>query len=233
MLDLLRRNRAEAPQPSPDPRAALRQGQARAQAARQAAQQAAEAAERARQGVDAARARLAAYARVDEAAARHRADAIRAGQVSAGLPPDLAELRREQQAAREELADAEAAHGVLAAEARDAQEAADQAEAELRSAADQVMQAAALALVGRMRRRERDAAADRVLAVGLLSVRTPSDAPLDWGLHSIAMEPVHGHMIDVARDARIPNGGPVWVAFRKALLEDPAARFPALEGGDG
>jgi len=114
---------------------------------------------------------------------------------------------------------------VLAVEAQAAQTELEAAKAELRSAADLTMQAAALTLVGRMRRRERDAAADRVLVVGLLSVRTPSDPPAAWELHSIAMEPLHGHMIDIARDARIPNGGPVWLAFRKALLEDPAARF--------
>lgn len=217
-----------ANQPAPPPRDVLRAAQQQAAQAAQAAQQAGAAAARGLAGVEAARARLAAFDGLGGRVAEHLAAAARQG-IPAGpaaLPAPLAAARRAKADADEQLVDAASAHALLAAEAGQAQAAADMAITALRSAADAVMQEVAGDLVADMREGEVRIGRQRAFITALLGSRTSMDAALPWSLSSLPHEPHHAAMTGLVKSDHGADRA-AWAAYRQALVADADAILPA------
>lgn len=213
---------------SPGSRELLRQAQATAAAASDAAQAAAQASARGQVAVDRARAGFALHDALDGQIAAHRADLLRAGEDAGwvALPPELAELRRVKGVAGQDLADAAAAHLLLATEARAAAVAAEQAADAVRKAADAVAGEIALGLVAELREIEAEAGRLRVVLAGYIGGRTVSEAPPPWAISQLVHEGQHAALCDLA-NPNWPAASAEWIAFRRELTKNADAAFGA------
>lgn len=214
---------------TPDPRELLRQAQAAAAVAAQAAQDAAAAAARGQVGVDTARAALAVHDDVDARVAAHNASLLRAGDPAgrAVLPADLVEARSDQAAARLALADAVAAHALVATEARTAAAAAEQATVAVQVAVIAVMgqDAAAMARLAReleARTGELRASLSEFANGWSFEDRKLNPVPSDVG--NLLNEPSHGPILQsTGWDHRRPAAS--WSDYRRRLTADLTATF--------
>ena len=219
-------------QPPDDPRAALAQAIEAAAEAGRAVSAARAAAERGQAGVDAARAGLVPFDGLDARVAAFHAAAARAGEATgrAALPPDLIEARRDRAAAQQDLADAEAAAGLLAADLAAAEAAAEAARLVVKGAVAAVCAVEARLIVEGIRAAERQAADLRNRLTGYPADWTPADPPLPPEIMGVFREPLHAAVLDANGYGWKSASGADWTGFRRALTSDPEARLEASEG---
>ena len=217
---------ADCPEKSPE-RDALRAAQATLAAALAAARTCAAAAARGRADLARAQAAVALHDGLDGRIAVFNAERVRAGVPAdrAALPADLVEQRRARALAFEDLRDVEAVVALLDADAGAADAAALAAAAACKAAADLVAENDAVALAARVRVLDSEAGTARAVVMTYLGTRTIADGPAPWAVEGLRHDDHAGYLLAIAKPD-LDGLRRRWLAYRKALLQDPDAVLP-------